>query len=184
MSRVGRKPIPIPKGVEVSVTTDAVEVKGPKGRLATQIPAGITFRRKDGILVAERQRDEDAALHGLARALVANSVRGVTEGFRRELDVVGVGYKAEVKGKVLFLSLGYSHPIEFPIPPDIEIKVDRQNKTIPQYQTTISISGADRQLVGQLAADLRALRRPDAYKGKGVRYSDEKLKLKPGKTGK
>lgn len=184
MSRVGRKPIPIPKGVEVSVTADAVEVKGPKGRLATPIPVGITFRKEDGFLVAERQRPEDAALHGLARALVANSVRGVTEGFRKELDVVGVGYKAEVKGKTLFLALGYSHPIEFPIPSGIEIKVDRVNKTIPQYQTTIAISGFDRQLVGQLAADLRALRRPDAYKGKGVRYSDEKLKLKPGKTGK
>lgn len=184
MSRVGRKPIPIPKGVDVTVSSEAIQVKGPKGLLSTPIPAGITFRREDGMLIAERARQEDAALHGLARALVANSVLGVTEGFRKNLDVVGVGYKAEVRGKVLFMTLGYSHPIEFPIPPGIEVKVERVNKTIPQYQTTITINGADRQLVGQLAADLRALRRPDAYKGKGVRYSDEKLKLKPGKTGK
>ncbi|HEY7547340.1 MAG TPA: 50S ribosomal protein L6, partial [Blastocatellia bacterium] len=135
-------------------------------------------------IIAERETDEQAALHGLARSLVQNAVTGVTNGFTRQLDVVGVGYKAELqKGRVVF-SLGYSHPIEFPIPPGIEVKIERVNKPIQQYQTTITITGIDRQQVGQVAADMRGLRSPDPYKGKGVRYADEQLKLKPGKTGK
>jgi len=135
-------------------------------------------------LVAERESDDKAALHGLARALVNNAVVGVTDGFTRQLDIVGVGYKAELQKTRLMFSLGYSHQIEFPIPKGIEVKVERINKPITQYQTTLTITGIDRQQVGQVAADIRSLRRPDPYKGKGVRYANEQLKLKPGKTGK
>ena len=184
MSRVGKKPIQIPKGVDVKVDDGTVSVKGPKGQLSTPIPAGVTAKVDNGSLVVERVDDEHRANHGLARALFANSVKGVTEGFTKNLDVVGVGYKVELKNNVLYFSLGYSHPIEFPVPKGMDIKIDKLPRTIPQYQTTISITGIDRQRVGQLAADMRGLRQPDAYKGKGVRYSDESLKLKPGKTGK
>lgn len=184
MSRIGRKPIAVPKGLKVNLWDDFIEVSGPKGALKTRVPEGIKFKLDGDQLIAERESDDRAALHGLARALVQNAVTGVTDGFTRQLDVVGVGYKAEVqKGRVLF-SLGYSHPIEFPIPPGIEIKIERVNKPIQQYQTTITITGIDRQQVGQVAADMRSLRSPDPYKGKGVRYAGEQLKLKPGKTGK
>ena|SRR5215831_19145330 len=184
MSRIGKKPIQIPKGVDIKVADNTVNVKGPKGQLSTPLPDGVTARVDNGSLLVERKDDDHRALHGLVRALVANSVKGVTEGFTRQLDVVGVGYKVELKGKTLMFSLGYSHPIEFPIPAGMEVKLDRLPRTIPQYQTTISITGSDKQRVGQFAADMRGLRQPDAYKGKGVRYSDESLKLKPGKTGK
>lgn len=184
MSRIGRKPIAVPKGLKVNFLDDFIEVSGPKGALKTRVPEGIKFKLDGDQLIAERESDDRAALHGLARALVQNAVTGVTTGFIRQLDVVGVGYKAEVqKGRVLF-NLGYSHPIEFPIPPGIEVKVERVNKPIQQYQTTITITGIDRQQVGQVAADMRSLRSPDPYKGKGVRYAGEQLKLKPGKTGK
>src|SRR5215510_13456994 len=184
MSRIGRKPISIPKGVKLKIEDGAVEVAGPKGTLAVPLPEGIKCRVDGDELIAEREADDHAALHGLARALVQNAVTGVTEGFVRRLDIVGVGYKAEVqKGRVMF-NLGYSHPIEFPIPKGIDVKIERVNKPIPQYQTTLTITGIDRQQVGQVAADMRSLRQPDPYKGKGVRYSDEVLKLKPGKTGK
>jgi large subunit ribosomal protein L6 len=184
MSRIGRKPITIPKGVEIDFRDSEIAVSGPKGSLTNRVPEGISFRIDGDKLVAERGSDDKAALHGLARALVQNAVTGVTEGFTRQLDIVGVGYKAEVqKGRVLF-SLGYSHQIEFPIPDGIEVKVERLNKPIQQYQTTITVRGIDRQQVGQIAADIRSLRRPDPYKGKGVRYANEQLKLKPGKTGK
>jgi len=184
MSRIGKKPIVIPKGVKVNIAGGAVEVTGPKGNLSTALPEGVGFRVEGDQLLAEREGPEHAAVHGLARALVQNAVTGVTEGFVRQLDVVGVGYKAELqKGRVLF-SLGYSHQIEFPIPKGIEVKIERGNKPIQQYQTTLTISGCDRQQVGQIAADIRSLRRPDPYKGKGVRYAGEVLKLKPGKTGK
>jgi large subunit ribosomal protein L6 len=184
MSRIGKKPIAIPKGVKVSIQEDAVQVTGPKGTLATPVPEGIKFREDNGHLIAERESDDRAALHGLARALVQNAVTGVTDGYTRQLDIVGVGYKAEVqKGRVVF-NLGYSHQIEFPIPSGIEVKVERVNKPIQQYQTTVTVSGIDRQQVGQIVADMRSLRRPDPYKGKGVRYAGEQLKLKPGKTGK
>lgn len=184
MSRIGKKPIAIPKGVNVSVKDGTVEVKGPKGTLRTLVPEGITVRENGGQLLAERDSDERAALHGLTRALLQNAVTGVTDGYTRQLDIVGVGYKAELqKGRVMF-SLGYSHPIEFPIPTGIDIKIERINKPIQQYQTTLTITGIDRQQVGQIAANMRSLRRPDPYKGKGVRYADEQLKLKPGKTGK
>lgn len=182
MSRIGKKPIPIPPGVHVTVHPDCLEVTGPKGTLRTPIPEGIRFKIEDGMLKAERMSDQAVALHGLARALAANAVQGVCQGFSKELDIVGVGYKAEVKGKTVLFSLGYSHPIEFPIPDDIQIQVDRKSKPIDQYQMSVIVSGSDKQRVGQIAANLRGLRKPDAYKGKGIRYADEVLKLKPGKA--
>ena len=184
MSRIGRKPIAVPKGVKVNIKDGIAEVTGPKGSLSTRIPEGITLKVTETLVTLERESDEKTALHGLARALLQNAVTGVTDGYTRQLDIVGVGYKAEVqKGRVIF-NLGYSHPIEFPVPKGIDVKVERMNKPITQYQTTITVAGIDRQQVGQIAADMRSLRRPDPYKGKGVRYANEKLKLKPGKTGK
>ncbi|HEX2639021.1 MAG TPA: 50S ribosomal protein L6 [Pyrinomonadaceae bacterium] len=186
MSRVGKKPITIPAGVTVNVTESELEVKGPKGTLRTPIPAGVTFRQEDGSLIAERAGDDQAAFHGLARALANNAVVGVTEGFKKEMDVVGVGYKADVQGKKIVFALGYSHPIEYPLPDGIDAKTERVNTktTINQYQTTITLTGIDKQKLGQVAAELNRLRKPDAYKGKGVRYADKVYRLKPGKTGK
>jgi large subunit ribosomal protein L6 len=177
MSRIGKKPIALPKGVSVTIATDAVEVQGPKGKLRQLLPPGIVFAQNDGALVASLAR-EDAALkkfHGLARSLVANAVAGVTDGFKRELDIVGVGYRAEIRGKQVHFALGYSHPVVFDIPAGIDIAVDKQ--------THIVVTGADRQLVGQVAANIRRLRKPDPYKQKGVRYTGEVLKKKVGKTG-
>jgi len=184
MSRIGKKPIALPKGVKVKIDDGSIEVSGPKGSMRTTVPEGVSFRMDGDNLVAERASDDKAALHGLARALVNNAVVGVTDGFTRQLDIVGVGYKAELQKTRVMFSLGYSHQIEFPIPKGIEVKVERINKPITQYQTTLTITGIDRQQVGQVAADIRSLRRPDPYKGKGVRYANEQLKLKPGKTGK
>lgn len=186
MSRVGKKPITIPSGVTVSISDQQLEVKGPKGTLKTPVPAGVSFRQDDGSLIAERSSDDQAAFHGLARALANNAIVGVTEGFKRELDVVGVGYKADVQGKKIVFALGYSHPIEYPLPEGIEAKAERVNTktSINQYQTTITLSGIDKQKLGQVAAELNRLRKPDAYKGKGVRYADKHYRLKPGKTGK
>jgi large subunit ribosomal protein L6 len=186
MSRVGKKPIAIPAGVTVTIGDSQLEVKGPKGTLSTPIPQGITFKQEDGSLVAERQNDDQAAFHGLARALANNAVVGVTEGFTKQLDVVGVGYKADVQGKKIVFALGYSHPIEYQLPEGIEAKAERVNTktSINQYQLTLTLSGIDKQSLGQVAAELNRLRKPDAYKGKGVRYADKFYKLKPGKTGK
>ncbi|HLG17904.1 MAG TPA: 50S ribosomal protein L6 [Blastocatellia bacterium] len=184
MSRIGRKPIAIPKGVKVTVSDGSVEVTGPKGSLKTSVPEGVQFRVDGDHLIAERESDDKSAVHGLARALAQNAITGVTEGFTRQLDVVGVGYKAELQKNRVIFNLGYSHQIEFPIPNGISVKIERVNKPIQQYQTTLTITGIDRQQVGQIAADMRGLRRPDPYKGKGVRYANEQLKLKPGKTGK
>ncbi|MFT3745864.1 MAG: 50S ribosomal protein L6 [Pyrinomonadaceae bacterium] len=186
MSRVGKKPITIPSGVTVTIKDSEMEVKGPKGTLTTPIPAGVSFKQEDGTLTAERSSDDDAAFHGLARALANNAVVGVTEGFKREMDVVGVGYKADVQGQNINFSLGYSHPIVYALPKGIEAKAERVNTkaSITQYQTTITLSGIDKQLLGQVAAELNRLRKPDAYKGKGVRYAEKLYKLKPGKTGK
>ncbi len=186
MSRVGKKPISIPSGVTVTINDSEMEVKGPKGTLKTPIPAGVSFKQEDGTLTAERASDHVAAFHGLARALANNAVVGVTEGFKREMDIVGVGYKADVQGQKIMFSLGYSHPIEYPLPAGIEAKAERVNTktSINQYQTTITLSGIDKQLLGQVAAELNRLRKPDAYKGKGVRYADKLYRLKPGKTGK
>jgi len=175
MSRIGNKPIAVPQGVKFQIEERAVEVQGPKGKMTVPLPPGIRFETKDGSLVAVRLNDEQKALHGLARALVANAFRGVTQGFQKELDIVGVGYRAEVKGKKVVLALGYSHPIEFPIPEGIQISVDKQ--------THLVVSGADKGKVGQVAANLRALRPPDPYKQKGIRITGERLKKKAGKAG-
>jgi large subunit ribosomal protein L6 len=176
MSRIGKKPIAIPKGVTVKVLNGAVEVQGPKGKLTQPHPSGISFELSDGHLVAKRgDNPELAKFHGLARSLVANAVAGVTEGFKRELDIVGVGYRAELKGKQVIFALGYSHAVVFDVPPGIDVVIDKQ--------THITVTGVDRQLVGQVAANIRRLRKPDPYKQKGVRYTGEVLKKKAGKTG-
>jgi large subunit ribosomal protein L6 len=184
MSRVGKKVIDIPKDVKVKVTESEVAVEGPKGKLSTAIPDGVSFTLEDGKLTAERQSDEYTAIHGTARALVANAITGVSKGFTEELDVVGVGYKAELKGRSILFALGYSHPIEFVLPEGVTAKVEKAQRTITQYQTTVVLSGIDKHLLGQTAANMHKLRKPDAYKGKGVRYANRPMKLKPGKTGK
>jgi large subunit ribosomal protein L6 len=186
MSRIGKKPISIPKGVTVAIHTGELEVKGAKGVLKTPIPDGITFKLEGEELIAERASSDKAALHGLARALANNAVRGVTEGFSMQMDVVGVGYKADVQSRKIVFALGYSHPIEFPLPDGIEAKAERMTTkgSIQQYQTTLTVTGIDKQRLGQVCAEMHKLRKPDAYKGKGVRYADVPLKLKPGKTGK
>src|SRR5438046_316671 len=186
MSRVGKKPITIPSGVSVSIRDAELEVKGPKGTLKTLVPNGISFKQEEDSLIAERDSDEQTAFHGLARALANNAILGVTEGFKKELDVVGVGYKADVQGKKIVFALGYSHPIEFPLPEGIEAKAERLTTkgSIQQYQTTLTISGIDKQKLGQVCAEMHKLRKPDAYKGKGVSSADVPIKLKPGKTGK
>src|ERR1700734_3838911 len=177
MSRIGKKPIPLPKGVTVKIEAGAVFVQGPKGKLDTQLPAGIRVEQQDGNLVALRENDSQAAVHGLARALVNNAVEGVTKGWTRELEIVGIGYRAEMKGKgMIVFSLGYSHPIEYPLPTGVDATVDPK-------QTRIALTGIDRQQVGQVAAEMRSLRPPDPYKNKGVRYAGERLKKKVGKTG-
>jgi large subunit ribosomal protein L6 len=186
MSRVGKKPITIPSGVNVTINETELEVKGPKGVLRTPIPKGVDFKIEDGALTAGRADDDLAALHGLARALANNAVVGVTEGFTKALDVVGVGYKVDIQGKKIVFALGYSHPIEYALPEGIDARSERlpAKTTINQYQTTVTLSGIDKQKLGQVAAELNRLRKPDAYKGKGVRYADKFYKLKPGKTGK
>lgn len=175
MSRIGNKPITIPSGVKIALKEGNVEIQGPKGKMNVRVPRGIFFEQKDGTLLAKRESDEHRALHGLARALVGNAVTGVTTGFKKDLDIVGVGYRAEVKGKNLVLALGFSHPVEFPIPEGIQIAVEKQ--------THMTISGADKNQVGQIAANLRALRPPDPYKQKGIRITGERLKKKAGKAG-
>jgi large subunit ribosomal protein L6 len=177
MSRIGRKPIALPAGVKVAFQDQRCEAKGPKGTLQLHLPPGISFKQVGAGLVAERPDDSYAAVHGLARSLVANAVQGVSQGFQKELDIVGVGYRAEMKGKqILVLSLGFSHQIEYRLPPGIDIAVDAK-------LTHLTVTGIDRQRVGQVAAELRALRPPDPYKNKGVRYTGERLKKKEGKTG-
>ena len=174
MSRIGKKPITVPSGVKVSVG-DQLEVTGPKGKLTVPIPAGITIEQSAGKLEVKRASDEHAALHGLTRALAANAVHGVSAGFTRDLDIVGIGYRADIKGKIATFTLGYSHPIEFLLPDGVDMKIDKQ--------THLVLSGHDRQLLGQVAANIRALRPPDPYKNKGVRYTGEVLRKKAGKTG-
>ena len=177
MSRIGKKLIPLPAGVKYTIEGNTVLVEGPKGKVSAMIAQGITLETKDGILNVNRDNEKNAAVHGLTRALVFNAVQGVTKGWTRELDIVGIGYRAELKGKgTVVFTLGYSHPIEFPLPTGIEVAIDPK-------QTHLTVSGIDRQKVGQVAADMRSLRKPDPYKNKGVRYSDEKLKKKAGKTG-
>jgi len=177
MSRIGKKPIPLPAGVKYTVQGNTVLVEGPKGKLTAMLPTGITLETQDSTLVAVREKEELAALHGLTRALVSNAVEGVTKGWTKELDIVGIGYRAELKGKgTVVFTLGFSHPIEFPLPTGINVAIDPK-------QTHLTISGIDRQKVGQVAADMRSLRKPDPYKNKGVRYMGERLKKKVGKTG-
>jgi len=177
MSRIGKKPITVPKGVTAKVVDGAVEIQGPKGKLRQAYPPGINFELADGHLVAKTKTGDPqlGKFHGLARSLVANAVAGVTDGFKRELDIVGVGYRAEVKGKQVIFALGYSHAVVFDIPTGIDIAIEKQ--------THITVTGVDRQLVGQVAANIRRLRKPDPYKQKGVRYTGEVLKKKAGKTG-
>ena len=186
MSRIGKKVITVPKGVTVTVGAHELEVKGPKGVLRTPVPEGITFRLEGDQLQAERASDELAASHGLARALANNAIVGVTDGFSKQMDVVGVGYKADVQPRKIVFSLGYSHPIEFPLPEGVDAKSERvgTKSSIPQYQLTLTLSSIDKQKLGQVAAEMHNLRKPDPYKGKGVRYADVQLKLRPGKTGK
>jgi large subunit ribosomal protein L6 len=177
MSRVGRKVIPIPKDVKVQIGAESLQIQGPKGKLTTPVPPGISFKLEGGELAASRANDErqQRAFHGLARALASNAVKGVTEGFTRELDIVGVGYKAQVEGNKVVFALGYSHPVVYPIPEGIKVAVDKQ--------THIVVTGIDRQKVGQVAAEIRSLRKPDPYKQKGIRYMGEVLKKKAGKAG-
>jgi len=175
MSRIGRKPIPVPPGVKIHASDGKVEVQGPKGKLSVLVPRQIRLEQKDGVVTAIRDNEEHRALHGLARALLANAVHGVTQGFKKELDIVGVGYRAEVKGKLVAFALGKSHPVAFPIPEGIQISVDKN--------THLVVTGADKAQVGQVAANLRALRPPDPYKQKGLRITGERLKKKAGKAG-
>ena len=174
MSRVGKKPIPLPKGVKIHID-GSLMVEGPKGKLTVPIPHGVEIRQAEGRLDVVRESDQYAALHGLTRALAASAVQGVSTGFIRELDITGVGYRADVKGKLVTFTLGYSHPIEFLLPEGVEVKIDKQ--------THLVVSGYDKQLVGQVAANMRTLRPPDPYKNKGVRYTGEVLRKKVGKTG-
>ncbi len=179
MSRIGKSPIDVPGDVDVSITDAEVTVKGPKGQLSRSLPGGITVRRDGETLLVERPDDErgSRALHGLVRSLVNNMVVGVTNGFRKDLDIVGVGYRAAAQGKAkLDLSLGFSHPVVVEAPDGVEF-------VVPQ-PTRIEVHGIDKQLVGQVAADIRALRKPEPYKGKGVRYVDERVRRKAGKAGK
>ena len=178
MSRIGKMPVSIPKGVEVRADAAAVRVKGPKGELVSAIPAGLTVSIADGEVRIARGSDEPQAraLHGLLRALVANNVEGVTKGFSRELEISGVGYKAEVKGKSVVFSLGYSHPVDFAIPEGIAIAIDAK-------AGRMTVTGADKQRVGQTAAEIRKLRVPDPYKAKGIKYANEVIRRKVGKAG-
>jgi len=178
MSRVGKKPIPVPKGVKLTIGNE-LTVEGPKGKQTVPIPPGISLRQADGNLEVVRESDQHAALHGLTRALASNAVTGVSGGFTRELQIFGVGYKCEVKGRIATFNLGYSHPIEFYLPDGIDMKVEKPAGNL----TPLILTGGDRQLLGQVAANMRALRPPDPYKNKGIRYANETLRKKAGKTG-
>jgi large subunit ribosomal protein L6 len=179
MSRIGKKPIEIPKEIGVSIVERTIKVKGPKGELTWSYPESIKASLSDGKIVIERTGNSriDKSLHGLVRSVVSNMMTGVLQGYQKVLEIVGIGYKAQVKGSKLLLSLGYSHPIEFLLPDGIKASVDAK-------QILITLTGIDKHLLGQVAANLRALRLPDSYKGKGMRYAGEYLKLKAGKTGK
>ncbi|RMG01156.1 MAG: 50S ribosomal protein L6 [Nitrospirae bacterium] len=181
MSRIGKKPVQIPGGVEVNITGNTIKVKGPKGELSWEYPPSMDVKVEDGAIHVKRPDDtkQKRALHGLTRSLIANMVKGVSEGYQIDLEIVGVGYRAEQKGNSIVFSLGYSHPIEFELPEGITATVDAKARPMK-----VSLSGIDKQLIGQVAANIRALRPPDSYKGKGIRYAGERLRLKPGKTAK
>ncbi len=174
MSRIGKKPIPLAKGVKVQIG-ETLAVEGPKGKLTVPLQPGVRVRQADGNLLIERDGDQYAAAHGLTRALAANAVAGVSAGFTKEMDIVGIGYRADIKGRVATFTLGYSHPIEVLLPEGVNMTIDKQ--------THLVLSGHDRQLVGQVAANIRALRPPEPYKNKGIRYTGEVLRKKVGKTG-
>ena len=177
MSRIGKKPIPLPTGVKYEVKGNTVTVNGPKGQVQTHMPAGVKLEQKDGTLHVVRESDQYAAVHGLVRALVGNAVEGVTKGWTKDLEIVGIGYRAELKGKdMVVFTLGFSHPIEYPLPSGISVTIDPK-------QTKLTVNGIDRQKVGQVAAEIHSLRPPDPYKQKGIRYVGERLKKKVGKTG-
>jgi large subunit ribosomal protein L6 len=178
MSRIGKLPITVPKGVDISIANELVTVKGPKGRLQVKLLPGVSAAVEDGTINVTRADDgrETRSFHGLVRALLANATTGVSEGWSKELEIVGIGYRAESQGKSVIFNLGYSHPIDFAVPDGIEIDVDvKANK--------VTVKGIDRQQVGQIAAEIRGLRPPEPYKGKGVRYSDERVRTKAGKQG-
>jgi len=176
MSRIGKAAIAIPQGVEIKQAGSAVEVKGPKGVLSHTIPTGISLQVAEGVIHVKRKGDAKRvrSLHGLTRTLVANMITGVTQGFEKGLEIVGIGYRANLQGKDLQLNLGYSHPVIYPIPEDIEVEVEKQNK--------ITVKGIDKQKVGQVAAEIRSFRKPEPYKGKGIRYTDEQVRRKAGKA--
>ncbi len=179
MSRIGKIPVPLPDKVDISRSGDLLSIKGPKGELPVRIPKGVLVEVGDGAVVVKTEGGEKGikASHGLVRMLIANSVKGVSEGVTRTLEIVGTGYKAELSGKDgLKMSLGYSHPINFPLPEGVSAKVEGRG-------TRLTLEGIDKQIVGEVAAKIRKLRKPDAYKGKGVRFSGENIKLKPGKSG-
>jgi len=175
MSRIGKKPIPLPQGVKVAIEGQTVRAEGPKGKLSQTVPDSLAVTMAENVLTVSRSSDHRTvrALHGLMRSLIANMVHGVKDGFERKLEIVGIGYRAQLQGKSLQLALGYSHPVIFPLPEGIQAEVDRQ--------VSITIKGADKALVGQTAAKLRALRKPDPYKGKGIKYADEYIRRKVGK---
>ena len=176
MSRIGKAPIPIPQGVEIKRAGSTVEVKGPKGTLSYTIPEGVSIQVEDGVIHVTRKGNakRERSLHGLSRTLIANMVTGVTAGFEKALEIVGIGYRAALQGRNLQLSLGYSHPVIYPVPEGIEVEVDKQNK--------ITVKGIDKQQVGQVAAEIRSFRKPEPYKGKGIRYVGEYVRRKAGKA--
>jgi large subunit ribosomal protein L6 len=178
MSRIGKLPIPVPQGVDISIAGDVVTVKGSKGQLQVNLVPGVSAAVEDGSLNISRADDEaqTRSYHGLVRALLANAATGVSEGWSKKLEIVGIGYKAESKGKSVIFNLGYSHPIDFAVPNGIEIDVDPK-------ANTVTVQGIDRQQVGQIAAEIRGLRPPEPYKGKGIRYADERVRTKAGKQG-
>ena len=178
MSRVGRKPIPVPSGLKIEVKDGNMTVEGPKGKVAQKLLSGFPVEVKDGEIHVGRPTDlgPDRAKHGLVRALLANAVAGASQGWTRQLDIVGVGYRAEVKGQEVHFALGYSHPVVFPVPTGIKVEIDAK-------ANRLTVTGADRQQVGQVAAEIRSLRKPDPYKQKGIRYVGEKLRKKAGKAG-
>lgn len=177
MSRVGKKPIELPKNIKVTLGDSICRVEGPLGKLEYRIPKGIQVTQQDGKLLVTRESDEKRyrALHGLSRTLIANMVAGVTQGFSKGLEIEGIGYRAKVEGRVLTLNVGYSHPVNYPIPEGITIEV-RDN-------TKILVKGADKQQVGQVAAEIRNIKKPEPYKGKGIRYEGERIRRKVGKAG-
>ncbi len=178
MSRIGRKPIPVPQGVEVNIQGNVVSVKGPKGQLEKELHPEMIVKLEDNNVIVERPSDNKLhkSLHGLSRTLIHNMIEGVTKGFQKNLELVGVGYRAQKQGNKLVLNIGYAHPVEIEAPPNIEFDVPAANK--------ITVSGIDKQLVGQIAANIRAVREPEPYKGKGIKYENEYIRRKAGKAGK